>query len=620
MKRLLLGGLTLVLLTASGCGSTGQACDPSLCAGGCCDPNGLCQAGTETTACGSAGFLCVACEAGQACVAGACTVTGGTGGGASGLGGGEQAGGAGGGDAGGSAGQGGGAAGGTAGGTTAADVTVTLVVNGTGGQVKWTFGNNSGVCPGSCAPAAPAGSRFEASATHDELTDFGGFGAGCGSSAIDCLAFPTTDLTVRASFYREPLSPSVSTQRPFTVAQSNTLTMTLAAGPDGGVWAAGKASGGGTVDFGGQSVSNKSYLASFDAQGTVRSLRTLPQRGDFDIRDVDSRGASTVLAGRCSGSASFAADGGMPLPAGPCVVKLDASGAVQWARGWANTGTLQRVAVSASTGAVAFAGSASGALDLGTGALTAYGGGDFVFGLLDANGNTVLARRGGRSNDDRPGGVAFASNGDVVFSAQIYGGPASFETIQLTQANFQTATVIARYTAAGTFVNGKGLSGQVLAKDLLADSAGAVYFVGDYSNTVDFGGISRNAGAGLTSHGVVVKYDAAFAAQWVAEGYGEPDRASLAADGSIALVGYFYRYLQWGPGYVLGDPASSTASSGFAVQLNADGTVAWVKRISSGATRSAAFSAGRLWLAGEGRMTVGTPGATASPYLLSFPH
>lgn len=71
-RSLVLGftvGLTLSVV--SSCGPAPQPCGPSSCMG-CCDENGECLAGTGLLACGAAGGACVACEANQACLAGAC--------------------------------------------------------------------------------------------------------------------------------------------------------------------------------------------------------------------------------------------------------------------------------------------------------------------------------------------------------------------------------------------------------------------------------------------------------------------------------------------------------------------------------------------------------------------
>lgn len=121
--RWLGAGLALGFLAAlaPACGSSTPPCSTSTCTTGCCDGAGVCQAGNQPAACGSAGLLCSVCPGGTVCVNGFCSGTG-SGGGA-GTGGGTATGGGtgtGGGTAtGGGTGTGGGTAtgGGTGGGT-----------------------------------------------------------------------------------------------------------------------------------------------------------------------------------------------------------------------------------------------------------------------------------------------------------------------------------------------------------------------------------------------------------------------------------------------------------------------------------------------------------------------
>lgn len=103
LARPALLGLALGFVGASlnACGST-KPCGPDTCQG-CCD-NGACLAGTATSACGSAGSTCVACDGQRTCTAGFCSGAngggsdgGGSGGGGAGGGGGSSTGGGGGG-------------------------------------------------------------------------------------------------------------------------------------------------------------------------------------------------------------------------------------------------------------------------------------------------------------------------------------------------------------------------------------------------------------------------------------------------------------------------------------------------------------------------------------------
>src|SRR6185295_8161888 len=53
-------------------GCQAPTCSAATCAGGCCDANKVCQAGTAATACGSGGGACLVCAGGRTCQKGVC--------------------------------------------------------------------------------------------------------------------------------------------------------------------------------------------------------------------------------------------------------------------------------------------------------------------------------------------------------------------------------------------------------------------------------------------------------------------------------------------------------------------------------------------------------------------
>jgi hypothetical protein len=69
--------LVLLFLAPLGlirCGQPAQACNAETCATGCCDDQGVCQSGTQSNTCGTAGAACTNClSAGQTCVSQVCT-------------------------------------------------------------------------------------------------------------------------------------------------------------------------------------------------------------------------------------------------------------------------------------------------------------------------------------------------------------------------------------------------------------------------------------------------------------------------------------------------------------------------------------------------------------------
>lgn len=71
-QRLLVGAVFLVgVVLAVGCSPAQAPCDATNCPG-CCSSAGLCEGGSDVSACGLGGGSCATCIAGQACTAGQC--------------------------------------------------------------------------------------------------------------------------------------------------------------------------------------------------------------------------------------------------------------------------------------------------------------------------------------------------------------------------------------------------------------------------------------------------------------------------------------------------------------------------------------------------------------------
>jgi hypothetical protein len=58
-----------------GCSSGGSKCSSAVCPAGCCDPNGVCQIGNTSNACGAGGSNCAVCSGNQVCQLGQCNGT-----------------------------------------------------------------------------------------------------------------------------------------------------------------------------------------------------------------------------------------------------------------------------------------------------------------------------------------------------------------------------------------------------------------------------------------------------------------------------------------------------------------------------------------------------------------
>lgn len=70
-------GASIASVVVSGCGPSDKVtCSATTCPTGCCDAEGVCQAGTTLNACGVAGAACQSCSSSEVCGGGQCSVPG----------------------------------------------------------------------------------------------------------------------------------------------------------------------------------------------------------------------------------------------------------------------------------------------------------------------------------------------------------------------------------------------------------------------------------------------------------------------------------------------------------------------------------------------------------------
>ena len=213
---------------------------------------------------------------------------------------------------------------------------------------------------------------------------------------------------------------------------------------------------------------------------------------------VATHGGGAVIAGNLSGSADFG--GGLLTSAGATdvfIASFDYLGQPLWSKrfGDAVAQTVARVATDAQ-GNVAIVGDFAGKIDFGAGALTGVGATDVYLAKFGPTGTLLWAKSFGDVAAQNAFDVAFAPNGDVVFTGS-FAGKINLGGGALISAG-ATDLFVGRYDPAGTFQWGKRFGDNVgqAGKGVAVDAQGNVIITGDIAGKVDFGGgILASAGA-----------------------------------------------------------------------------------------------------------------------------
>ncbi len=259
------------------------------------------------------------------------------------------------------------------------------------------------------------------------------------------------------------------------------------------------------------------------------------------------------------------------------------AGAHVWSRniGGMNVGDVASPAAVAvdGSGSVVIVGKLTGTIDLGGGALTSAGGGDFFVAKYSASGVYLWARRAGSLADDRAGGVAVDRDGNVLVTGYFAG------TIDL-GGGVLTATggniFVAKYSAGGAHLWSESFgptttaSGYAISNALAVDGSGNVVVGGLFAGVGDFGGGPLSGAGG--SDIFVAKYTAAGGHVWSRRfGGTSTDRVNaLAVDGSgnVVVGGIFMNTVDFG-----GGPLSSAGLYDmFIAKYTAAGGHVWSRR------------------------------------------
>ncbi|MEK7576503.1 MAG: SBBP repeat-containing protein [Patescibacteria group bacterium] len=230
------------------------------------------------------------------------------------------------------------------------------------------------------------------------------------------------------------------------------------------------------------------------------------------------------------------------------------------------------------SGSVVIVGKLTGTIDLGGGALTSAGGGDFFVAKYSASGVYLWARRAGSLADDRAGGVAVDRDGNVLVTGYFAG------TIDL-GGGVLTATggniFVAKYSAGGAHLWSESFgptttaSGYAISNALAVDGSGNVVVGGLFAGVGDFGGGPLSGAGG--SDIFVAKYTAAGGHVWSRRfGAASNDNVNgLTVDGggNVLVTGDFTDTVDFGGGPV----SSPVYSDMFIAKYTAAGEYLWSK-------------------------------------------
>jgi hypothetical protein len=177
------------------------------------------------------------------------------------------------------------------------------------------------------------------------------------------------------------------------------------------------------------------------------------------------------------------------------VSKHNSNGALEWVKLFSSTGEVSGRGISSdANGNALITGTFKGTLTLGTTSLTAHSvNGDVFVAKLDANGNTLWAKRFGQTGENYARGIDSDDEGNIyvsgVYDSQITFG--SFSSI----SNGQKDIFLAKFDVNGNAIWAKTLGGTGNEEgcEIEVNSNGNIFITGSYPGTITFNGESFTA-------------------------------------------------------------------------------------------------------------------------------
>lgn len=308
----------------------------------------------------------------------------------------------------------------------------------------------------------------------------------------------------------------------------------------------------GTVNLGGGDITADAngniLVAKFSSDGTLAWTKTFGSTGADAATSIAVDATGNVYVGaNFGGTVDFDTATLTAHWSDGVLLKLNASGAVQWAKqlaGSTNVDDPIRAVAATSGGNVAVIGTLGSAADLGGGTLTPTSSSDVYLAVYDTTGthqwsNTWAARF------NAGGDVTFDDSGNLLVTGGFYtslnvGG--STLTASVSRDIF-----VAKFTSAGTHVWSKAFGGDYFSSTdvgtvITTDPDDNVFVAGVAYGNIDFGGgtvTGNNSGEGftlaLTADGTYRWERIAVQSGWLAT----PWAGQALSDGSVLIAGSF---------------------------------------------------------------------------------
>jgi len=257
-----------------------------------------------------------------------------------------------------------------------------------------------------------------------------------------------------------------------------------------------------------------------------------------------------------------------------------ADGAYLWARRMGGSGSETGYAIAVdAAGNVVVAGTFQGAVDFGTGFLTAAGGTtdqDIFVAKYSPTGTPLWTKRfGGATAFEYVYGVAVDAAGDVLL-AGAFSGTVGFGGAALASAGGYDAVLVKLSGGTGAHVWSKGFggTGDDYGYGVAVDPSGNVALTGAFRNTADFGGgpLASAGGSDL----FLASFTPSGAHRWSRRAGGSGDDAgrAVAVAGDLVVTGAFQGTVDFGAGPLV----AAGGGDQFVARYGAAGTLVWARR------------------------------------------
>ncbi|MCS3797844.1 SBBP repeat-containing protein [Niastella sp. OAS944] len=321
----------------------------------------------------------------------------------------------------------------------------------------------------------------------------------------------------------------------------------------------------------GAAYSDRAFDITTDAAGNTYVTGYFNGTLDFDpgpgVASLTAAGGSTVFVAKYNAAGDY--EWATPLLTGmPAALTLDATGNIY------------------ATGS--FTGASTVNTSAGSTTLASAGANDAFVLKLDATGACQWAKQMGGAMEDLPGAITVDHNGNV-YSTGRFNGIADYDpgagtaTIKVVDTGYNI--YVSKLNANGDFVYVKSIAA-LYSNDITVDNADNLYFTGTFNRGVNF---DPNHGwpnwvvlyASGASDAFVAKFDAAGNYVWVKQigGNSTEYSRSIALDdkGNVYTTGIFYGYMEADPEQGISPLTSAGGYDVYISLLDPNGNYIWGK-------------------------------------------